>query len=268
MSEEAVPLIELRDVTVRTGRLDILREVSLSFPEGGSTVLMGPSGCGKSTLLKAAAGLVPPDRGRVLYRGEDLFGLSEKAMKRMRRVNGFVFQDAALWENKTIYENLALPLEVHQGQLSRSEVQRRVMRVLERGGMEDSAGERPAQLSAGERKIVSFLRALVGEPALLFLDEPTSAVDPTMADRIVGMIRDVGARGCSILAVTTDRRLASTLADRLVVLGNGRVIASGPFDEVKRNPDPAIRSALAEVLGEIASFDTDLLSLLGGEGEN
>jgi ABC-type transporter Mla maintaining outer membrane lipid asymmetry ATPase subunit MlaF len=261
-------LIGLRDVIVSMGGTEVLREVSVSIPEGGSTVVMGPSGCGKSTLLKVAAGLIPPERGQVLYRGEDLFLMPEKALTRMRRTNGFVFQDGALWENKTIFQNLALPLEVHQGGLSRADIERRVIRSLERAGMEESAQQRPAQLSEGERKIVSFLRALIGEPSLLFLDEPTLSVDSVMADRIVGMIRDVRARGCSIIAVTTDRRLASTLADRLVVLQAGRLLAAGGFDEVKRSADPHVRGILGEVLGEIASFDTDLLSLLGGEDEN
>jgi phospholipid/cholesterol/gamma-HCH transport system ATP-binding protein len=260
-------LIRLSDVTVGVGGFDILREVSAGIVEGASTVVMGPSGSGKSTLLKVAAGLVPPDRGTVSFRGENIYTMADRSLLRMRRVSGFVFQDAALWENKSIFDNLALPLEVHSPDLPRSEVQRRVIRTLERAGLEDCAPQRPAQLSAGEKKIISFLRALIGEPSLLFLDEPTLSVDAVMADRIVGMIRDVRSRGCSIVAVTTDRRLASTLADRLLVLKTGRLAAEGGFDEVKRSADPDVRSILSEVLGEIASFDTDLLSLLGGEGD-
>ncbi len=169
---------------------------------------------------------------------------------------------------RDLYDNLALPLEVHQSELSSADIERRVIRTLERAGMEDCARERPARLSAGERKIVSFLRAVIGEPTLLFLDEPTLSVDAVMAERIADMIRDVRARGCSILAVTTDRRLASTLVDRLILLKAGSLIAAGSFDEVKRSPDPSVRAVLSEVLGEIASFDTDLLSLLGGEDQN
>jgi phospholipid/cholesterol/gamma-HCH transport system ATP-binding protein len=261
-------LIELRGVTVTLGDYAVLRDVTVAFPEGKSTVIMGPSGCGKSTLLKVAAGITPPDKGSVFYRGEDIFWMSERRVREMRAVNGFVFQDAALWENKTIFDNLALPLQVHAPGLSRAEIERRVVRMLERGELVDSITLRPAQLSGGERKFVSFLRAIILEPSLLFLDSPTGTIDPALADRITGMIREIKAGGCSILAVSHDRRLASTLADRLVVLSEGSLLAQGDFDSVKRSSDARVRAVLSEVLGEIASFDTDLLTLLGGEDAN
>ncbi len=260
----AAPLIALRGVTISTGGYDALKEVTVSFPQGTSTVIMGPSGCGKSTLLKVAAGLIPPDRGTVLHRGEDIYGLSAKPLAALRAASGFVFQDAALWENKSIFENLALPLQVRSGRMGRAELERRVVRALEKGGLVDSASLRPAQLSAGERKIISFQRALMNEPSLLFLDEPTLSVDGAAAETMDQMIRELKARGCSIVAVTHDPRLASTLADRMLVLGAGEVTADGSFDEVKSNPDPRVRAALVRVLGEIASYDTDLLDLLGG----
>lgn len=257
------PLVELREVTVTSGGYDALAEVGVVFPEGRSTVIMGPSGCGKSTLLKVAAGLVPPDRGRVLYRGEDLFGLSARRIHALRGASGFVFQDCALWENKSVFENLALPLQIHAPSLARSDVEKKVVRMLEHGGLPDSASLRPAQLSGGERKIVSFLRALMNEPSLVYLDEPMVSIDHVAAERINLMIRELKARGCSIVAVTHDPRLASTLADRLVVLSAGRILAEGDFDAVKAHADPRVRVILSQVLGEIASFDTDLLGLLG-----
>jgi ABC-type transporter Mla maintaining outer membrane lipid asymmetry ATPase subunit MlaF len=261
-------LIELRDVTVTAGAYEILKNVSAVFPEGGSTMIMGPSGCGKSTLLKVAAGLIPPDRGSVFYRGEDLYWLSERKLRELRKTNGFVFQDSALWENKTIFDNLALPLQVHHPEMDGRERENRVARMLERGGLIDSLRLRPSQISGGERKIVSFLRAAIVEPSLIFLDSPTEMVDAAMTERITAMIRDLKGQGCSILAVSHDRKLASTLADRLVVMHGGSLAAEGDFDSVKRSPDPRVRAVLSEVLGEIASFDTDLLTLLDGEGEN
>ena len=114
---DPLPLIELRDVTVMSGGYSALAEASVSFPEGVSTVIMGASGCGKSTLLKVAAGLIPPDRGAVEYRGEDIAGMPGRRLLAMRAASGFVFQDGALWENKSIHENLALPLQVHAADL-------------------------------------------------------------------------------------------------------------------------------------------------------
>jgi len=261
-------IIALEDVRVTLGGFQALRGVSVGFVEGKSTVIMGPSGCGKSTLLKVAAGLIPPDEGRVLFHGKDIFQLSERGLMDMRRQNGFVFQDGALWENKTLFENLALPLQVHFPDVPAADRNRRVIRALERVGLEESASERPAALSGGKKKIASFLRALMTEPALLFMDEPTLSIDHAMTDRIHQIIRDQKGRGSTIIAVTHEAQLTSTLADRLVVMDAGQVLASGDFDEIKRSRHARVRAILSEVLKDIASYDTDLLSLLDGNGES
>ena len=258
-------LISLQDVTVRLGGRDILKNVNLSLLPGRSTVIMGPSGAGKSTLLKTAAGLIPPDSGKVLFQGKDMLALSESGMLGVRKASGFIFQDGALWENKTLMENLALPLQVHFPQLREKEIDYRVARALERGGLAESAQARPASLSGGEKKIGSILRALITEPAILFMDEPTLSIDHTMEGKVSRMIADAKARGCIIIAVTHDPRLTSTLADQLVILDAGMVRETGDFDSVKRSRDERTREILSEVLGEIASYDTDLLALLDAE---
>jgi phospholipid/cholesterol/gamma-HCH transport system ATP-binding protein len=261
-------IVALNDVRLTLGDYEVLRGITVGFPAGCSTVIMGPSGCGKSTLLKVAAGLIPPDSGKALYMGEDIFHLSERATRGFRRQNGFVFQDSALWENKSLFENLALPLQVHFPSLSSAEVAKKVARALERVGLEESANERPAALSGGERKIASFVRALVTEPSVVFLDEPTLSIDFGMSARINQMIRELKARGATIVAVTHDAELTATLADRLVVMDAGQILAEGAFDELKHTRNPRVRTILSQVLGEIASYDTDLLELLNeGEGD-
>jgi len=261
-------IIELRDVEVTLGAYPALRGVNLSFAEGKSTIIMGQSGSGKSTLLKVAAGLIPADRGRVLYAGQDMFHMSEHGLLKMRGTNGFVFQDGALWENKTLFENIALPLQVARPGIGMDELRHRVARALERVGLEDSANDRPAALSGGEKKIASFLRALIVEPTLVFLDEPTLSIDHAMSERINQMIRDLKTRGCTIIAVTHDPTLTATLADRLVIMDAGQVVEAGGFDEVKKSRHARVRAILAQVLGEIASYDTDLLELLDGGRED
>jgi len=133
---------------------------------------MGPSGSGKSTLLKVAAGICVPDSGEVLVEGRSLLRMSDRRLLEFRRASGFMFQDAALWANKTIFENLALPLQIHRQDLAAASVRAEVLAALRRAGLEASAELRPAQMSMGENKIVSFLRAVVLRPALLFLDNP------------------------------------------------------------------------------------------------
>jgi phospholipid/cholesterol/gamma-HCH transport system ATP-binding protein len=261
-------LLVLEGIRLTLGSYEALRDVNVAFPEGKSTVIMGPSGCGKSTLLKVAAGLIPPDSGKVLFKGREIFELSEREIQDFRRQNGFVFQDGALWENKNLFDNITLPLQVSFPSLTRSEVNRRVVRALERVGLEDSAMERPAALSGGERKVASFMRALVTEPMLLFLDEPTLSIDHVMSERVHLMIREQKMRGGTIIAVTHDAALTAMLADHLVVMDAGRVIASGEFNEVKKSGDVRVRSIISKLTGEIASYDTDLLDLLdSGSGE-
>lgn len=262
------PLIALENVQLNLGGYQALRDVNVGFPESGSTVIMGPSGCGKSTLLKVAAGLIPPDSGRVLFRGEDIAWFPPRKMIEMRKRNGFVFQDGALWENKTIFDNLALPLQVHSPKMPRAEMERRVNQALERGGLTDSTAQRPAQLSGGERKIASFLRALILEPKWVFLDEPTMSVDHEAASRMLEMIRELKARSCTIIAVTHDPELSSMIADHMVVLQAGVVLASGTFADVKENADPRIRAILSRVLGQAAAYDADLLTLLGSGAQD
>lgn len=259
-------LISVRDVHLTLGGYAALRAVNAGFAAGKSTVIMGPSGCGKSTLLKVAAGLIPADAGSVLYKGKNIFQMSERAALDMRRSNGFVFQDGALWENKTLYENLALPLQIHFPGLSRHEMDRRIARSLEHAGLAESAKERPTALSGGERKVAAFLRALITDPTLLFLDEPTLSIDHAMTAKINGMIRELKARGSTIVAVTHDPELTAQLADRLVVMDAGQVIAAGDFDDVRQSHNARVRAILSQLLGQIASYDTDLLQLLDGEG--
>jgi phospholipid/cholesterol/gamma-HCH transport system ATP-binding protein len=225
---------------------------------------MGPAGCGKSTLMKVAAGICVPDSGEVLLEGRPLARLGDARLREWRRSSGFMFQDAALWANKTIFENLALPLQFHYPSLPAAEVRERVRAALARGGLESSLEQRPAQLSMGEAKIASFLRSVILEPELLFLDEPTTSIDHAAQEKMLAMIREMKQRGCTIISVTHDAHLASMLASDLVVLKQGRVLAAGDLSSVRRSRDREVTEILSQVLSDAAAYDTDLLDLLGG----
>jgi len=258
------PLLELKDIVFASQDYVVLDRASVSFAKGASSVIMGPSGCGKSTLLKVAAGICVPDSGEVLLEGRPLQRLSEAKLLEWRRSSGFMFQDAALWANKTIFENLALPLQFHNPSMSQAAVRERVQASLARGGLEGSLELRPAQLSMGEAKIASFLRAVILEPELLFLDEPTPSIDHAALEKMMVMIREMKQRGCTIISVTHDAHLTSMLANDLVVLKQGRVLAAADLATVRRNRDPEVAEILSQVLSEAAAYDTDLLDLLGG----
>jgi phospholipid/cholesterol/gamma-HCH transport system ATP-binding protein len=258
------PLIELAGVMMRTEDYVILDGVSVSFPAGKSTVVMGPSGCGKSTLLKIAAGITVPDSGEVLVQGKALARFPKRRLQEFRAASCFMFQDAALWANKTIYENLALPLQVHRPELPASQVRERVHGLLARLGLDGSADHRPAQMSMGEAKAASFLRAVILEPSLLFLDEPTPSIDHELLEKMMDMIRELKDQGCTIIAVTHDAHLTSMIASHLVVLKEGRVLEAGDMDTVRRSRNREVMAILSRVLSEAATYDSDLLDLLGG----
>jgi ABC-type transporter Mla maintaining outer membrane lipid asymmetry ATPase subunit MlaF len=255
-------LIELQSVTVHSQEHISLDEVSVAFPANRNTVIMGPSGSGKSMLLKVTGALIPPDSGRVLLHGSNLQRMSQKELMEFRRTSGFMFQDAALWENKTIFENLALPIQLHFPQRSNRDIDRHIRRLLRQMNLLDSVDLRPAALSEGERKIVSFLRAIVLDPQILFLDEPTTSIDYQLLEKMFGMIKTMNDGGCTIIAVTHDAHLTAMIANHLVVLKDGRVLEAAGTAEVRRSANREVIEILSQVLSEAAAYDTDILDLL------
>lgn len=226
--------IELTDVTVAFGDFEVLRGVSVAFPLGKSSFIVGKSGSGKSTLLKTAAGLVVPDRGRVSYRDRDLGRMSHGENMEFRRNCSFVFQDAALWANQSIYSNLSLPLAVHEDRLPKAESDRRIKDVLRRVGYSESLAFRPADLSAGEQKLVSIARALILDPSLLFMDEATTSLDEDAVERAVTEFEARKAAGVTLISVSHSPRVIARLADYLCVVSDGQVVDFGPADQVSQ----------------------------------
>lgn len=256
------PVITVEHATFVRDGFTVLEDVSIAFPAGGATLLVGPSGSGKSTLLKIAAGLFPPDRGKVRFGKIDITGASGEQERRVRRRLGFAFQDAALWQNMSVFQNLALPLQYHFPGMTAEEVRARVDRLVGTFPIRRQLSQRPAALSAGESKIVSFLRALVLDPEVLFFDEPTSFVDGRSAERIVAILAEQRRRGVTLIGISHSAQVTSRLADWLGVIIAGRIRAFGQIAEVARSTDPEIRSVLTELIADAATFSGDILELL------
>lgn len=254
--------IELNKVFVTSGDVDILKDISVSFPKNKSTVIIGPSGCGKSTLLKAAAGIRSIESGEIIIDGIEFMKMTEKEYLNFRKQNGFVFQDAALWENTNVFKNLSLPLEFHYRELSKQEIETMVNKFLTRTGLMGQEHLRPAQLSIGEKKIVSFLRAVMVKPKYLFMDEPTQSIDSKVVDAISGIIRELRNIGCTIITVTHDPEITSWLADYIVVLRNGELVEAGPLTEISRSKDKYVRSIVSNALDDAAPYNENILDLL------
>ncbi len=238
---ETVPVIELRGVSATRGGFCILEDVSFALGEGETSVFMGGAGSGKSSLLKTAAGIVIPDSGAVLFRGKDVARMTRAEERAFHRSYGFVFQDAALWANQSLYDNLALPYRLHEPLAGEAEVERAVFRAAETVGFRESLSARPAELSTGESRLIGLARALVLDPELLFLDEPAAYLDEESADRVYSIIDQLKARRRTIAIVTGSSELAYRFADALGVLSGGRLLAFGPYAEASLWQDPALR---------------------------
>jgi putative ABC transport system ATP-binding protein len=202
---------------------------------------MGPSGSGKSTLLHVAAGLERPDHGRVWLAGHDLTRASDKVLTRLRRTEiGFCFQSFNLMGALTAAQNVALPLRLGGARVERS----RIREVLASVGLADRARHRPRELSGGQQQRVAIARALVTEPAVLFADEPTGALDTTSARSILTMLRELVDRRGQTIAMVTHDPAAAARSDSVVFLADGRIV-----DRLERPHAGAVAARLASLEG-------------------
>jgi len=240
--------IQLEHVTFIRNNRKILNDISLEFPPGKTSVIIGPSGCGKSTILKVAAGLVPPTSGNVLIDGEKLRGQSRRKLHNFRMQSSFVFQDAALWANQSVYENINLSLQAHFPKMNKDEKDAIILSILKKVGYTDSINLRPAQLSNGEQKMVSLARALVTEPTLLYLDNPLILVDPSVLAKMKKLIINFHNGKETILANFSNISLTKRLADFAVVMKDGKVIYSADMKNVLQSKNPEAREILENIL--------------------
>ncbi|ORC30672.1 hypothetical protein B4O97_17960 [Marispirochaeta aestuarii] len=261
-------VLELEAVSLIRGGVQIIKDASARFREGRATFFLGPSGSGKSTFLKIAAGIIPPESGRVYYRGNDIFQMSEKENRDFRRRCGFVFQDGALWANRSIWENLSLPLEYHYPGLDKKENRRRIEEAIRQIGFRDNPQLRPAQLSGGECKMIGFMRALITDPDILFLDTPTGNVDANIAARMHRIIKNLKGQGKTLFICSHDKELISAVADDLMVIDGGSILSHGPLRDVLSGENDAVKEIIGTVVDAESILGDDLLQLLSPEGEN
>ncbi|MFJ3935230.1 ABC transporter ATP-binding protein [Streptomyces parvus] len=221
-ADEVVVLSRVRRAygAERTGVV-ALDDVSIGFRRGTFTTVMGPSGSGKTTLLQCAAGLDRPTSGSVVLDGVELTGMSERNLTRLRRERiGFVFQSYNLLPALSVEDNVALPLRL----ASRRPEPGSVARVLEQVGLGDRGRRRPDELSGGQRQRVAIARALITEPAVIFGDEPTGALDTHTALEVLRLLRSAVRDGGRTAIVVTHDPVAASHADRVVFLADGRIV--------------------------------------------
>jgi phospholipid/cholesterol/gamma-HCH transport system ATP-binding protein len=240
MSEHPLK-IRIRDLHKRFGAKQVLAGVDLDVAESESVVVIGGSGTGKSVLLKCILGLLEPDRGSILIDGQEVVGLGRRAREQIMQKFGMLFQSAALFDSLPVWENVAFGL-LNIKKLGRAEAKERAIETLGQVGLgADVADLWPAELSGGMRKRVGLARAIATQPEILFFDEPTTGLDPIMADVINELIaRSVRQLGATAISITHDMASARKIADRIAMLYQGRIIWQGPVAQIDHSGNPYV----------------------------
>jgi phospholipid/cholesterol/gamma-HCH transport system ATP-binding protein len=234
-------MIRIRGLRKRLGQKQVLDGVDLDIQAGESIVVMGRSGTGKSVLLKHIVGLMQPDEGSIEIEGEEIVGRPEKDVNEVRKRMGMLFQSSALFDSLTVGENVGLALREHL-RLPDVEIKKRVNERLEWVGLSGVEEMKPASLSGGMRKRVGLARAIAMDPMYILYDEPTTGLDPIMADVIDQLIRSLQKRlGVTSIIVTHDMMSAFKIADRIAMLHDGKVVYTGTADETRDTRDPMVR---------------------------
>ena len=233
----------------------VLRGVNLEIPKGETRVICGQSGSGKSVLIKTLIGLMKPDRGQIWVDGVEITSLSEEELFKIRRKFGLLFQNAALFDSLTVEENVRFGLERYTN-LSPAEIQRRVKEALELVGLRGVEKLMPHELSGGMKKRVGLARAIAYRPQIILYDEPSTGIDPIRADAIndliIAMKKEIGVTS---IVITHDMVSAYKVADRISMLYQGKIIATGTPDEIRKTVNPIVRQFITgSAVGPIKEY--------------
>lgn len=253
MAKRSIPegelAIELRDVrkSFAKGRYKIFKDLTLNVPRGKITFVLGPSGVGKSVMLKHILGLLRPDHGDVLIFGKHIPYDDGRALNELRKHFGMLFQNAALFDDFTVYQNVAFPLMEHRPGMSRDEMRLKVAEKLKAVGLDpgQSMDKLPNELSGGMRKRVGLARAIVLEPEILLYDEPTTGLDPVTRAMVDDLIIETNRR-FNLTSVVISHDLPSALysADFIAFLYGGEIVFFGVPSEFRRCDHPVVQSFL------------------------
>lgn len=238
-------MIELVQVHKRFGSQTVLNGLSLSIPAGQITAVIGPSGEGKSVMLKHMIGLLTPDQGDVLVNGGSIVGLRRSRLNQVREKFAMVFQNAALFDSMTVYENVAFPLE-EKTALSRDEIDEQVATALQEVGLRNVNHKYPDELSGGMKKRVGLARALLLKPEIILFDEPTTGLDPVIRRAIHQLIAETQRKfGFTAVMVSHDIPDIFEVAHRVAMLYRGEILQCGTPEEIRTSDHPVVRQFIS-----------------------
>jgi phospholipid/cholesterol/gamma-HCH transport system ATP-binding protein len=255
-------MISLRDLHVSYGEREILHGINFDVMRGETLVILGGSGSGKSTLLRTLVGLERPSSGQIWIKGKDIAAISQAEMDEIRRGLGMSFQGGALFGSMTVGENVALPLREHT-KLEDSTIEIMLRLKLEQVGLAGFEYYMPSQLSGGMKKRAAVARALAMDPEILFFDEPSAGLDPIIAAGIDQLILELKkAFRMTIIVVTHELASAFLIADRMVLIDKGNVVAIGTTEEMRSSAQPRVRQFLDRVAEPEVARELDYLQML------
>ncbi|MCA9409277.1 MAG: ABC transporter ATP-binding protein [Candidatus Omnitrophica bacterium] len=237
-------MIEVIDVYKKFGNQTILNGVNLKVEKGQTLALIGGSGKGKSVFLKHMIGLLKPDAGKILIAGQEIAQLHGPKLKALKDRLGIVFQFGALFDSLTVFENVAFPLQ-EKTKLKEKEIREKVFHELETVGLKDDADKYPAQISGGMRKRVALARCLIMNPDVVFFDEPTTGLDPVIAQSIYKIIQTLHrTRNLTALIVSHEIPGIFKIVDQVAMLHDGKIIFKGTPNEIQASANPFVQQFL------------------------
>ncbi|HDF2942018.1 TPA: methionine ABC transporter ATP-binding protein [Clostridioides difficile] len=238
-------MISIKNVNKYYGKIQVLKDVSIEIESGEIFGIIGHSGAGKSTLLRCINGLEEYQEGSVLVSDKEVKSLNEKQMRDLRKELGMIFQHFSLLERKTVFDNVALPLECF-GYL-KAEIKKRVLELLEVVGISEKKNDKPRNLSGGQKQRVAIARALALNPQVLLCDEATSALDPNTTKSILSLLEDINKKlGITIIVVTHQMEVIKQICGRVAIMENGEVLEVGDTEEIFLRNTKGLRKLIGE----------------------
>jgi len=251
MEENSNGVLRVKNLTKSFGTNVVLDNVSLNIEEGKTTVIIGPSGCGKTVLVKYLIALLRPNAGEVYFKNHRIDNLSENQLNNIRTHYGFLFQGGALFDSLNVTENIIFPIRQHCKITDWKDVEELVKSKLAMVGLDGFQQFYPSNLSGGQRKRVALARAIALNPEIILYDEPTTGLDPIRSDVINELVLKLQKElGVTSVVVTHDMTSAYKIADRIIMLHNGKIIADGDADHIRNHPHPVVQQFISGQVGE------------------
>jgi phospholipid/cholesterol/gamma-HCH transport system ATP-binding protein len=236
-------MIEIHDLVKGFDQQEVLRGISLNLIEGENLVVLGKSGSGKSVLIKCIVRLLIPDEGKIIVLGNELSALDRTGLSELRKKIGFLFQGSALYDSMSVKQNLEFPLVRIRQNLTKKEMEQKIKEVLTNVGLADAIYKMPSQLSGGMRKRISLARTIIVDPQIMLYDEPTTGLDPVTSDEISVLINDVREKyKTSSIIITHDIECARAVADRMILIYEGKIYKEGKPEDFEKSTDPLVKS--------------------------